>query len=207
MSLWLPRCQSSPDLETALRPSAGIASSSLSGSGPVSLALLLQDQIDLADVEPGQRDVEADVEETLELEREKVAIPTGFERQLIVGDDERPHLVVAQVLEPDRRHVGNAEELRRADPAMAGDDAVRLINEDGIREPAALDRAGDLLQLLLGVRAGVALIGFELANRKVLDLVGHAALLLGAAHEKGASPVMVDPFHPGKDQIIRHRAL
>ncbi len=53
---------------------------------------------------------------------------------------------------------------------MAGDDAVAAVNENGIGEAEAPDRAGDLGHLLVAVGSGVLAIGQQLVEPPVLEL-------------------------------------
>lgn len=85
-------------------------------------------------IEPSQIAVEVVCRKTQEVELELLGvefldqyrqcclIPPGVERQLIVGNDECLALCVRQMPEPDHRHLGEPQLLRRSKPAMAGDD-------------------------------------------------------------------------------------
>jgi hypothetical protein len=53
---------------------------------------------------------------------------------------------------------------------MAGDDLALLIDEHGVAEAKPLDALGDLPNLLLGVRAGVALVRVQCFDREGLDM-------------------------------------
>jgi hypothetical protein len=70
------------------------------------------------------------------------------------------------MLEPKGRHRGKTEQLRGLDPAVAGDDAVILVDEDGVVEAEGLDAGGDLLRRM---RSCVAAVGLEIAWRTMLD--------------------------------------
>ena len=131
----------------------------------------LEDHVDLAGGEAGQRQVEVDVEhrQLAELELQEVEVPAGAERDLVVGDPERPPLRLREMRQHDRRHLGQADRLRRQQPAVAGDDPALGIDQDRVGEAELADRGGDLLELPLRVGAGVARVGNEAADRPVGD--------------------------------------
>jgi len=80
-------------------------------------------------------------------------------------------LGLAQMLEPDHRHVGEPQLPCREQPAVAGQDAALLVDQDRVG-PAELDHRGcDLVHLLVAVRARVALVRTQLVDRPQLDPV------------------------------------
>ena len=130
-----------------------------------------QDHVDLAGGEAGQREVEVDVEhrQLAELELQEIEVPAGAERDLVVGDPQRPLLRLGEVRQRDRRHLGHAERLRRQQPAVPGDDRALGVDQDRIGEAELADRGGDLLDLPLRMGAGVARVGDQAADRPVDD--------------------------------------
>ena len=82
--------------------------------------------VDLGDREAGHADVEVEIDrqQSLQLLGQDLLVPAGIERQLVVGKHIGPLLLRRHVLEPDAGHLGHAEELRRLDPAVAGEDRV-----------------------------------------------------------------------------------
>ena len=131
----------------------------------------LEDHVDLAGGEAGQRQVEIDVEhrQLAELELQEIEVPAGAERDLVVGDPQRPLLRLREMRQRDRRHLGHADRLRRQQPAVAGDDPALGIDQDRVGEAERADRGGDLLELPLRVGAGVARVGDKAADRPVAD--------------------------------------
>ena len=100
------------------------------------------------------------------------SLPARLQGELVVRDQVRPLLRLAQVLEPDHRHLGEPELARREQPAVAGEDAGVLVDQDRVG-PAELDhRRRDLIDLRLAVRARVALVRAQAVDRPQLDPVG-----------------------------------
>jgi hypothetical protein len=78
--------------------------------------------------------------------------------QPIVRNQIRPLLRLAEVLEPDHRHLGEPELPRRKQPSMAGQDPGVLVDQDRIG-PAEFDhRRRDLIHLRVAVGARIPLI-------------------------------------------------
>lgn len=136
---------------------------------PIGCGLLVQDEVDLAGGEAGEREVEVEVRQLLEFDRQQRIVPAGQLRELVVGDDIGTPLGLAQVLEADDRHALQPQELRRGDPAVAGEDHAPSIDQDWIGEAEAPDRIGDPADLLPGMGAGVARIGAQRRERTVVD--------------------------------------
>ena len=132
---------------------------------------VVQENVDFGEGEAGELDVELNVNEGLELDRQDIAIPAGVLRKLVVGDHIGAALRLGQVRQPERQDALNPEELCCLDPAMAGDDLVLIADEDRVGETEALDASGDLLDLLLGVGASVFGVG-----RKFPTLMGSMAM-------------------------------
>jgi hypothetical protein len=64
----------------------------------------------------------------------------------------------------DRGYLGESKLTRRRDTAVSGDD------QDGVDEIELPDRRRDLLDLLVGMGAGIPRIGFEIIHLAVGDL-------------------------------------
>ena len=75
----------------------------------------LQDHVDLAGGEAGERKIEIDVEhrQFAELELQEIEVPAGAERDLVVGDPERALLRLGEMRQHDRRHLGHARSPSR----------------------------------------------------------------------------------------------
>ena len=132
---------------------------------------VVQENVDFGEGEAGELDVELNVNEGLELDRQDIAVPAGVLRKLVVGDHIGAALRLGQVRQPERRDALNPEELCCLDPAMAGDDLVLIADEDRVGETEALDASGDLLDLLLGVGASVFGVGTQVPDAHGLN--GH----------------------------------
>jgi hypothetical protein len=110
----------------------------------------------------GDRDIERKIEleveskQILELDREKVTVPSGDLSQAVVGDPQRPLLGVVEMLDAHHRHGGKLEQPRRRDPPMAGNELASGVGDDRAENAKGADRFGDLLDLALGVGARVA---------------------------------------------------
>src|SRR5215831_17700876 len=66
------------------------------------LGCFIEDEIDLGHFEAGQLDLEVHVDESLQLNRQDLSVPTRFRRQLVVGQDVSTLLFVAEMLDPQR---------------------------------------------------------------------------------------------------------
>ena len=86
-------------------------------------------QLQLA--EPGQRQVETAELQFAELEAEEFAIPASVKRKLVVGEAVSLNLRGRPPARHHRRHVGNAQQLRREHAAMSGNQRALLVDEQG----------------------------------------------------------------------------
>ena len=156
-----------------LTGSSGGSGTSSSASSTRRLAVSERQQpLELGGVEADQVEVEALVPQPGQLFRQQRVVPARLQGELVVGDQIRPLLRLAQVLEPDHRHLGQPELARREQPAMAGEDAALLVDQHRVG-PAELDhRRRDLIDLRVAVRARVALVRAQAVDRPELDPVG-----------------------------------
>lgn len=65
----------------------------------------------------------------------------------------------------------HAEILRGCHPAVTSENAILFIDQHGVGEPEALDRAGDLAKLFTGMRSCIAPGGLEISRRSHDDLL------------------------------------
>ncbi len=100
--------------------------------------------------------IERYVGERLQLDRKRCAIPAGVEGELVVGQRVGSALCRIEAGKAKNRHVLQAEQFRRIEAAMSGDDPVVAVDEDRIGEAESGDAAGNLPDLFFGVGAGVA---------------------------------------------------
>ena len=114
-------------------------------------------------------EVEVDLREFLELDRQQIPIPARAFRELIVRDHVGADLILGEVLELERRDGVQAQMLRGTHLAVAGDDGPRRVDEHGVREPKRLDRGRDLADLLLGVGARVVPAKGQRGDRELFD--------------------------------------
>ena len=84
--------------------------------------------------------------------RQEFIVPSRTQREAIVRDHERTPLNLAQMIEHDHRHFGEAELLRRQQPPVPGHDAVAGIDQNRIHEPELGNRRRDLRHLFRRMR-------------------------------------------------------
>ncbi len=119
---------------------------------------LLGHHVDLADLEAGKFDIEAEIDrrKLLQFDGEEFAVPAGEFGQAVVGDDVSASFIGGQVVEPDDGNSAEAELLRGGDASVACNDPVVVPNQDRVRESELRDARGDLGNLLVGMRACVS---------------------------------------------------
>ena len=107
----------------------------------------------------------------------------AFERELVVGEDVGAFFGLRQVREAQAGHRRHADRSGGKHAAVAGDDAVAVIDQHRVGEPVPLDRFRDLLDLFFRVRPCVARIGLQVRDSDILDAIvmdqGHSSVLLG----------------------------
>ena len=119
---------------------------------------LFEDQVDLRHLEPGDGDVEVEVfelQQIIEFDCQCWLVPAGIFSQFVVGDDVGPDLFFGHLIEANRRHFGNAKQLRRLYSPMSGDDAILSINQHWIRKSEDPNAFSNLPNLMLRVRSGI----------------------------------------------------
>ena len=110
---------------------------------------VLEDDVDLRHLEPGQLDLDVEVDQALQLDRQKLLVPAGLLGELVVGQDVGALIGLAQMRQPAGGHRVDAEELGGFHAAMAGDDLLVIVDQDRIAEAELLDALRDLPDLLL----------------------------------------------------------
>ena len=150
----------------------------------------LQAKVDLGGLEARQLDLEVEVDQGLQLDRQDLPVPASLLGQPVVGKDVGPLLCFREVGEPNGRHDGDAEKLCRGDPPVPGDDLALLIDQNRIAEAKALYAFGNLADLLLGVCTRVVRVGPERFDRKHLHFEG--GIVRNAGDIAGAIPVWVN---------------
>ena len=134
------------------------------------LGCLIQDRVDLSERETGDLQIlELQVQQTLIFDREHIAIPPRKLGNPVVGNDESLFVGLGKRIERHDRNELHVQRLRGLQSAMASDHLEIVCDENGIGEPEPRDRVGDELELLAGMRSGVAGIGPQSIGRDVLD--------------------------------------
>ena len=118
-----------------------------------------QQFVDIAKVEPGQPDVVPAVHQLAQIQRQHLVVPSGVQRQFVVGDDVGAFLRVAQVPQAQAWHVGPSQLPRGQHAPVAGDDAALAIDQHRIGKAELLDAGRDLSHLSIRMRAAVAGVG------------------------------------------------
>src|SRR6266568_7196896 len=135
----------------------------------VSLASILQDDVDFRHLEPGQFDFDIEIDQTLQLNRQNLLVPPGLLGELVVGQDVGALIRLAQMREPVGRHRGDAEELGGFHATVTSDDLLVIIDQNRIAEAELRDAVGDLADLLLRMRPGIVRVWPQLANSYIVD--------------------------------------
>src|SRR5262249_18954946 len=104
---------------------------------------LIEYQLDLGHLEAGELDVEVHVDEGLQLDRQNFPIPACLLRNSVVRQYVRTLVGVTEMLEPQSRHLFEAQKLCGGQTSMSSYDPLLAVNEDRIHKPKSLDRAHD----------------------------------------------------------------
>jgi hypothetical protein len=143
--------------------------------GPIARRLAVgqrQQPLQLGGIEADEIQIEALVPQPCQLLGEKRVVPAGLQRDLVVRDQIRSFLRLAEVLKADHRHLSEPELARRKQPAVASEDPGVLVDQDRVG-PAELHHAHrDLIDLRFAVRARVALVRAQAVDRPKLDPLG-----------------------------------
>lgn len=122
--------------------------------------------------EPDQVQVEAVLLERRDFRTQHLFVPARVQRQLVVGNNQRPLLRWRKVGQHNDRHFFHPELPGSEKSGMPGDDDAVAVHQNGIR-PAELPDTGSYLgDLLVRMRPRVAGVGQERANRPEFDLGG-----------------------------------
>ena len=76
------------------------------------------------------------------------------------------------MLKPQARHAWQPQRLGRFDASMAGDDATRLVDQNGIVEAELGDAGGDLRDLSGAMGARVAGVGPQPIDGDMFEVLG-----------------------------------
>ena len=84
---------------------------------------------------PVSAEIEAGGVQRVQLGRQQLVIPARELGQPVVGDPVGAHLLRRQVRQPDDRHLGETQVVRRQQPAVAGDDLAVVRTITGTVQP------------------------------------------------------------------------
>ena len=87
--------------------------------------------------EAGELDVELEIDQALQLDRQDLAVPAGLLGQPVVGKDVGPLLGLGEVRKPDGRNGGKPEQLGRLDPPVPGNDLAGVVDQHRVGEAEA----------------------------------------------------------------------
>ena len=127
--------------------------------------------IDLGHREPGRLDAEIQIQRgqlRQHLAQQTVTPACRFGKP-VVRDVEGSCLRRCQMLQADNWRLSPAKPLQCLDPAVAGENLVIPVHQDGNVEPKTLNAVGDLPDLPRIVMPRILWIETERSNRKVLD--------------------------------------
>ena len=142
----------------------------------------IEQAIKVVFAKPKEIEVDAVLAQARKFRGEHRVVPSGIQRDLVVGDPEGPRLGAGQMPEPDHRDFGEAKALGREQTPVPGDQHAALIDKARHVEAEFGDRACDLRDLGFGMRAGVRDIGQEPVDRPTLD-----AIRQPGRHDRGKS--------------------
>jgi hypothetical protein len=135
------------------------------------LGILRKPRGDLLIGKPKHVQVELVLSQIDEQPAQQLFIPSrACNGELVVGDDQRPPLRLAQVIEHDHRHFAQAELARGHDARMTRDDHAVRANQDWIRPAELHDRGCNLRDLLLGMRTRIPGEGNQPVEGPAFDL-------------------------------------
>jgi hypothetical protein len=135
------------------------------------LGILRQPRGDLLIGEPKHVQVELVLSQIDEQPAQQIFIPSrACNGELVVGDDQRPPLRLAQVIEHDHRHFAQAQLARRLKARVTGNDNSVASHQDWICPAEFHDRGCDLRDLLLSMRARIPRVGNQPLKWPALDV-------------------------------------
>jgi hypothetical protein len=122
------------------------------------LMSLLENDVDLGGGEAGELDVELDVDEALQLDRQQIPVPAGIERELIVGQYVGTSLRRIEVGEAHGGDAFQAQQPGGLDPAVTRDDLAIPSDQHRVGKTKPANTLGNLPDLLPGMGPGITRI-------------------------------------------------
>jgi hypothetical protein len=118
----------------------------------------LDEAVDLRDREARHTDVEVEVlgDQALKLAGKDLLVPSGVERELVVGKHVGPLLGGAHCLNASAGNGVESQVRGGGHTPVAGENHVGLVDQHGVREPEPPDGVGNLSDLPLGMRSRVS---------------------------------------------------
>ena len=89
--------------------------------------------LDHVELEAGEVEIEVRLAQLLQLGAQQLVIPAGVLGDPVVGEAERPHLRLAQMLEPEHRHGVQLQLSDGQQPAVAADQHTAFIHQGRAR--------------------------------------------------------------------------
>ena len=88
-------------------------------------------------------------------------VPFRIFREPIIGDEERPVLLVRQMLQTDHRNFSDFEKLAGPDSPMASDDLQMGVDQDGDVETETSNAVGELSDLFVAMESRILTVRRE----------------------------------------------
>ncbi|WP_456119798.1 hypothetical protein [Thalassococcus profundi] len=126
---------------------------------------MTQQRIQLRSVEADLAEIQSEVRQVPEFQRQQLPVPAGILGQAVVSEDVGPLLRVREMREFDHRHLLQAQLGGRQHASVPRDDAVPAIHQHRVVEPELPDRACDLRHLRLGMGPRIVGVGDQLRDR------------------------------------------
>jgi len=141
------------------------------GNGVVILIVLVLSQkfSQLRIAEAGEGRIKTVLLECRQFLGEQFVIPSGIQREFVIGEDVGALLNFGEVIENDHRHLGQTRPQRPAQPGVSGQDAGPGLDQDGIGESEFLNATSNLLDLFVRMSSGVAVVRNQLFDRPEFD--------------------------------------
>jgi hypothetical protein len=133
------------------------------------ITVIRQQRFQLVVGESNEPEVQALVLQIGEFRGQELFLPACIFRKLVVRDDVRPPLGLAQVVQHDDGNFWEAQLPRRQQTTMAGDDPGVAVHQDWRVEAELRDGGRDLRNLGVRVRARIPGVRHQAAHRPDLD--------------------------------------
>ena len=126
------------------------------GRGRISFGCSIKNAVDFGERKAGEIEIEVEINQFAEIERQKLEVPPGIQRELVVGQQIGLALGLTEIRNAQRRHFRKPQKFGCRDPAMTSQNRSGLIDQDRVGEPEPFDRVGDLPDLLFRMGPRIA---------------------------------------------------